>query len=1001
MKRLFVSAAVLPLLSAGVAHAETKISTATTSPVATATLAAGQPDDLTIEAAGSIKPQSAGVAVTLNSNNQVKTAGTIGFNNLDTSTGILVEAGRTGGVTNTGAISLLEDYTPEDTDKDGDLDGPFAKRTNLFGIRLTGAGAFTGNITNGTGGQITVEGNNSAGISLESRLNGSLINAGAVSVTGDASKGIAATSVSGDVKITGGVVVQGEGSIGVSLGDVNGAVQLQNVVSATGFRGLQRLGDDARGKLDADDLKVGGPAVLIAGDVGRGLLLDRPPEDKDANNKDEDGDGVEDANEQTAVLTSFGSAAALEIAAGRDITLGVVGTGDAAFGLVNKGKISADGVNDGFAATALKVGGTTGGHATILGGVNNLGGSITANAYGAGATAVLLNPTAVVSTLRTSGTIDATQNGGQADARAIADLSGTLSLVENAGLIRATVTPKAGQTAAGKAIAIDLSANTLGATVRQTKATSTSAPAIVGEVRLGSGDDRVEILGGALTGALSFGAGADVLNVDNGGVVTGRVTDTDGRLTVNVQEGRLALDGTQSLSMTSLTFGAKSVLAVTLEGATGAATKLNVSGAASVASGAQLDLNLASLQRGNRSYEVIHAGSLSVGAAGANLMGAPYLYTASLRSDATAGSLFVDVKQKTAGELGLNRSGAQAYDAIVANLDKDAGIEDAILAQKTKAGFEGVYDQLLPDHSGGALVSAQAISNAISQAVSAPVIATPDGGTGVWAQEIFFHIDQDREQAQGFKSQAFGLAAGLESSGETQAVGVNAALVTDEFKDKAAISGERVVMNFAEGGLYWRLAAGGFRADARAGLGYVKFDSDRRFSSGETNLSASAKWSGWLAEAHAGAAYQAELGWFTARPELSLDYLRLSEGNYQEAGGGDGFDLSVDDRKGDLFTGQALLALGAKFGDDTVWFAPELVVGYRAKLAGDPGQTTARFKGGNAFSLDAEDVASGGVVARLALRGGAETVAFNVGGGGVFDSGYSEYDVRATIRFVF
>src|SRR6185369_5637498 len=176
---------------------------------------------------------------------------------------------------------------------------------------------------------------------------------------------------------------------------------------------------------------------------------------------------------------------------------------------------------------------------------------------------------------------------------------------------------------------------------------------------------------------------------------------------------------------------------------------------------------------------------------------------------------------------------------------------------------------------------------------------------------------------------------------------------------------------------------------------------DRRFSAGAINLSASAKWSGWLAEAHAGAAYQAELGWFTARPEVSLDYLRLSEGNYQESGGGDGFDLKVDDRKGDLLTGQALLALGMKAGDDTIWFAPELVVGYRAKLAGDAGTTTARFKGGNPFSLDAEDIASGGVVARLALRGGTETVAFNIGGGGVFDSGYSEYDVRATIRFVF
>ena len=58
MKRLFVSAAVLPLLYAAAAQAETKISTATTAPVRTSTLANGQPDHLTIEAAGSIAPHA-------------------------------------------------------------------------------------------------------------------------------------------------------------------------------------------------------------------------------------------------------------------------------------------------------------------------------------------------------------------------------------------------------------------------------------------------------------------------------------------------------------------------------------------------------------------------------------------------------------------------------------------------------------------------------------------------------------------------------------------------------------------------------------------------------------------------------------------------------------------------------------------------------------------------------------------------------------------------------
>lgn len=64
MKRLFVGAALLPLVYAAAARAETKISTATTAPVATSTVAAGQPDSLLIEAAGSITLAGPGAAVT-------------------------------------------------------------------------------------------------------------------------------------------------------------------------------------------------------------------------------------------------------------------------------------------------------------------------------------------------------------------------------------------------------------------------------------------------------------------------------------------------------------------------------------------------------------------------------------------------------------------------------------------------------------------------------------------------------------------------------------------------------------------------------------------------------------------------------------------------------------------------------------------------------------------------------------------------------------------------
>ncbi|MDB5425123.1 MAG: autotransporter [Phenylobacterium sp.] len=1001
MNRLFVSAALLPLVWAAAAQAETKITTAVTAPVRTSTATtAGTADDLTIDTTGSVQPTAAGAAVTLDSNNKVSNLGAIAFTGVNGATGVLVLGGRTGSVSNGAAISLLEDYTATDTDGDGDLDGPLAQGANRFGVRVTGPDPFTGDIRNETAGSITVEGNDSAGVSVETRLNGSLVNAGSISVIGDRSVGVQAQSVAGDVSITGSVTAQGQGATAVRLGDVDGQLVLQSAVTATGYRSTDRLADAARAKLDADDLLQGGAAVRVTGNVGRGILLDRPPADLSTTDTDEDKDGIPDASEGTASIVSAGAAPALDLGSNLATTIGVVGTGVDAFGLVNRGSITGAGVNDGVAAIAVRIGQAGGGTTTVVGGISNSGGTIGATAYGAEATAILVNPGAVVASLRNSGTIIAAQTGGANDARAVVDKSGSLGLVENTGIIQATVGAATGVTITGRSVAIDLSANTSGAIVRQAKANADGKPAIAGDVLLGSGDDRVELLGGTLRGALAFGAGADSLLIDGGGDAAGRFTDTDGRLSVEVREGRLAITNLETVQLTSLSLGAKSVLGVTLDPTAPAAPRLQVSGAATIASGAEIDLSLASLLKTAGTFELVRAGTLQVGLAGVSLVGAPFLYDAALRTDAATNALVADIKPKTAAELGLNRSGSQAYGAVFAALDKDPRIETAVLAQTTKEGFQSLYSQMLPDHSGGALMSAAAISGAISQAVGQPLVHDGRGGTGAWAQEIMFHVDRNQDQAAGYRTNGYGLAAGAELVGQANAVGVNASLVTAEFKDQGAATGERVVMNFTEAGAYWRLRAGAFQADARGGLGYAWFDSDRRLVGAGLDLTSSAKWGGWIADAHAGAAYELGLGRFYARPELSLDYLRLSEGGYQEKGGGTGFDLKVDQRKGDLLTGQALVALGWQFGDE-YWWRPELKAGWRQRLAGDAGRTTASFQGGEAFTLDPETAFKGGAVARLGLVGGTGQLYVGINAGATVDHDYSEYDLRGTIRVRF
>jgi len=997
MKRLLVSAAVLPLLHAASAHAETKITTATTAPVRTSTIASGQPDHLTIDSTGSIAPTAAGAAVTIDSSNAVINSGSITFTGVSGATGVQVNSGVAMALTNAGTISLLEDYTATDTDSDGDLDGPFAQGSARFGVRVLSPGAI-GNIVNS--GTISVEGNDSGGISVEGRLTGSLTSSGTISVIGDRGVGVRADSVSGDVKILGSIQTQGEGSVAARLGDVDGAVVLQGAISSTGYRSAERLADTARAKLDADDLKQGGGAVRITGNVGKGILLDRPPADNSTTDTDEDKDGITDTAEGTATVVSYGAAPAIDIGGTAATTIGAVGTGDLAFGFINRGTVTGNGVNDGITGTALRIGQVGGGTVTVQGGISNItGATIVGRAYGAQSTAILLNANAVVPRIVNAGSIGAEQNGGVHDARGIVDLSGTLTLVENSGNIRSVVNTATGVTQTGKAIAVDLSANTSGATIRQAKVNSTDTPSIVGNVLFGSGADRLEILGGTFAGDMTFGAGADTLIVDGSATASGRISDSDGKLAIDVRDGRLTVGNTETVTLSSLNLGAKGVLAVNVD-PTLTNTRLNVTGAATIATGAQVDVTLTAISKGSRSFQIVQAQSLTVGQAGVTLAGAPFLYSAALRSDAAAGAVYVDLRPKTVSELGLNRSGAEAYDAVFAALDKDDSIEQAFLGQKTQAGFQGLYDQMLPDHSGGVLMSVAAISGAVSSAVAEPARIDETSGHGVWAQEVAFNIKRDKEDAQGFKSQGFGFAAGMDLQGEANALGANVSFVTTDVKDRGAAAGENTTMNLFGAGVYWRLDGGPLQAAVRGGMGYAFFDGDRRLEAAGLSIRADSKWNAWMVDAYAGASYEMQVGSFYARPEVSASYLRLAEDGYTEKNGGSGFNLTVDKRTGDMLTGEALLAVGWRFGDD-VYFAPEIKAGYRGKLAGGPSKTTAHFEGGQDFTLDPEDVFKGGAVARVGFRGGGARVVYSVNAGALKDGGYEEYDARATVRFQF
>ena len=82
-----------------------------------------------------------------------------------------------------------------------------------------------------------------------------------------------------------------------------------------------------------------------------------------------------------------------------------------------------------------------------------------------------------------------------------------------------------------------------------------------------------------------------------------------------------------------------------------------------------------------------------------------------------------------------------------------------------REGFINAYEQLLPDHSGGPLMSLASGVDAVTRALTGRNTSAAAGETSAWVQEINFYADKDRTDSYGFTSEGFGVAGGVERDG--------------------------------------------------------------------------------------------------------------------------------------------------------------------------------------------------------------------------------------------
>lgn len=1056
MRNLLATAvAIAPLLAATGVQAEVVISTTRTTPITTSNATGSGPDIVRIASGGSITVNS-GTAVTLNSSHDVTidAGGSITMANAaNGATGVLVNGGNTADLTISGAITITDNIdTYPNTDNDADLDGPFANGTDRYGVRVTGAAPLVGDIRITRTGAINVDGNNSFGISLESDLTGNFTNLGAVSVTGEDSTGInIAGDVSGQTFIGGNVSGYGRNSTGVNVtGDTDGPLIVQAQVQSSGYRYTSRPSDAVIEDLEADDLYQGGAAVVIGGNVAGGVVIDEAMVGTVEADTDEDDDGVIDTEETTARINSFGGAPAVQVgSATRDITLGAFGSGAQNYGFINRGEINGQGVYDGIAAQGVVFGVPGGQAVTIEGGVLN-DGTVSALAYEADATTirfadgattprfvntggltagvnaetnvlvanVVIEDGANVPSFVNNSQMLATSVGGAATVVGILDLSGTLTSITNTRSLQTQLLPNAdNDPMTGRTAAIDVRANTTGVTLVQlgeangatptdpdTDGDGTSdqfEPVLVGAVLLGSGSDVVDIRNGTVRGDISFGAGSDSLLITGGASVRGAIIDSDGLLDISVTNGSLETLQSAPATISGLTVGQNGQLLVSLDPQAGANAGFVVNGTATLQDGARLGVRFSSLLDGPERFTIIDATTLNYGNVQTDGVDEPYLFVTTVGADVAAGNVYVDARRRTAAEANLLDVEASAFDAFYDALDRDDALLNAFLSQTDREGFIDLYEQLLPDHSGGPLLSLASGVDAVTRALTGRNASAQPGETSAWLQEINFYADKDKTDTYGFRSEGFGVAGGVERGTDLGAFGVTVAFTSSDLEDPEAEAEEILSANLIELGVYWRAQGQYWTTWARAAAGYATFDATRSLVGSGLNLSNESSWNGVTLAAAGGASYERTYGRFTVRPEVYAEYFSLSEDARVEEGGGDAFDLEIDERDGHIFS--AVAAMNVSFGlGENSWLRPEFRVGWRQNISVDVGETIARFaSGGPDFRLSPDSIEGGGPIVGFRLNVGNELGMLSISADAEQVEDYIRYMLllRASFRF--
>ncbi len=1021
-----ISTMTVPLAQAG----DLTITDARTEPVDTATGDGDGPGTIVIDSTGSVSTSSVEVlgfsAVTVNTDHAVTNNGAItnaggiasgihvDLTAIDPNTSAESARDINSSVTNTGQIGMGNPFTGVDSE------------TPLFnaGIRVSGLGTYTGNIANEGIAAIGVDGNSSYGIAIQSDMVGNVTNSGLIQVGGENSFGIMTTGqITGNLVTGGSITAANHQGTGVYIGGgLNGTYTHAGLIGVGS--GSQLVSEDGFNLTRLPAL-LGRNGIWIASDVTGGVLLE--------------GNGFTLAEEAESAEASIaqppdssinviGRGPGLFITPGgpsnrvNNITIGPRAD-ESGFSIVNRGNILVSGAQGGVSSTGIDIEGVvskgTTYTATLQGGFWNDGGDIRVSTLDGTATAMRIGDHGVVTSFKNDGSISAltadstsrlvddfvgdlggsgygilveslgTLNsfentgtilvdvqGPNSSAYGLVDRSGTLTNFVNSGTINTTNREES----TGERVAVDLRANTTGATFA-------NSGTILGDVYLGSGTQALSITGGTIsgnvivqagntksgntsltmdggsvTGLVNIGNGSHTVSLSNGANLSGGLVQTGGSIDLSVNASKMKVLSTNPLTLNSGNIGAGSTITFDIAGGGPAgAPILDSTGQVTIDADARLTATVSSIIQDTQVFTAVRAGSLSIGAPLDQLVTAPDSFMNNLdfsMNPNDPNSILLTVERKSAEQLGLGQNFTSIYNSFATALNSDKPVATALASLQTQEEFRSGMLQLLPDTSGATLQAAINNQDMGTGMIRRRLVAVAKSGlpnhaqgdvAGFWAQALGGYSEQDaRGEQPGFSIWGLGIAIGADMPiFEKTHIGFS---VLEAWQSASLNVSNNSPVEFYTTQLsaYARHQSERFYTQGIVTAAYNTYDTERKIDFGGLNRTAVGSWDGyqWGGSIETGAFFNWNL--YQLSPYVRAAYVNVHEDGYTETLGGDGINLIVGDKDADSVRGSIGFTLDRDFPiyyDSYV--EAEFRANYTRDILNDPFTLAANFVAGD------------------------------------------------------